>query len=131
VVHLGPNANGLMRRWGLFAETFGGCEMQTRVDLDPGGNQSQAHDFSLLKQRWQHPWHLVPRVRLFKRLREAATAEDREGIPVVVHTVAEIASIDCGAGRLVLVDGASVSADVLVGADGAHVSTYLPLRIRR
>ena len=42
---------------------------------------------------------------------------------MVVYTVVKIVSINYEAGRLVLVDGALMSVNILIGADKARVNT--------
>jgi 2-polyprenyl-6-methoxyphenol hydroxylase-like FAD-dependent oxidoreductase len=101
--------------------------MQRIIELDSSGNVTRTRDLAISNRNWQHPWHLVPSIRLSERLREAATTQDGPGIPVTVHSAAEVMSVDCDAGRLILADGVLVSADVLIGADGSSVRTRLLL----
>ncbi|KAK0701081.1 hypothetical protein B0H67DRAFT_595901, partial [Lasiosphaeris hirsuta] len=123
LVNLGPNSNGLIRRWGLCAETFGGSEMLSLAELGAAGDERRCKDFSVLNKRWQHPWHLVPRARLSERLREIATAEDGLGIPVTVCATVGAVSLDSVAGCLAFRPETPATFDVIIGADGIHSET--------
>ena len=125
LVNLGPNATGILRHWGLRVETLGGGEMRNSVELNAAGATAGLHDFSNLHRQWAHSWHLVPRSRLCEGLKEAATAAHGIGTPAVLHAPIKIISVDGQKGSFVLADGATMSADVVVGADGIHVSTNI------
>lgn len=71
---------------------------------------------------WQHPWHLVHRVRLHEELKRRATSTSGEGVPVVLRTCSRVADADPVSATAVLENGEHVQGDVLIGADGVHVS---------
>lgn len=62
------------------------------------------------------------RVDLHRGLRELAVSEDGEGKPVEMNLGCEVVELDCEKGVLTLVDGRTVKKDLVVLADGAHVS---------
>ena len=58
------------------------------------------------------------RVDLHETLKERATAEGYAGRPVMVKTSSRVASCDCEAGKIKLESGETLTADLIVGADG-------------
>ncbi len=89
-------------------------------------------DISLVEsnRRWQHPWHLVHRGSLHDHLKKVATEAAGGGTPARLHTSCRVVDVEPDKGILRLESGESVSADVLLGADGIYVSKcgYSPLR---
>lgn len=77
---------------------------------------------------WQHPWHLVHRVHLHEELKRRATAPEGEGVPVVLRTCSRVIDADPLSATAILENGERVQGDVLIGADGVHVSTTVLLR---
>lgn len=63
-VHLAPNANGILRRWGIYAESFGADPMAHLVEYMRDGHVRKSLDLRMPNKRWQHPWHLVHRAAL-------------------------------------------------------------------
>ncbi|KAF4984075.1 hypothetical protein FZEAL_654 [Fusarium zealandicum] len=122
-VHIAPNANGILRRWGVFAEQFGGTLMNYRYEFYPNGELIRYADLNEPNSRWQHPWHLVHRVALHDELRAAATGKDGPGRPAVLHTASKITHVDPIKGYVTLEDGSIFEADVILGADGVHSKT--------
>lgn len=74
---------------------------------------------------WQHPWHLVHRVHLHEELKRRATSPEGEGVPVVLRTCSRVIDADPVSATAVLDNGERVQGDVLIGADGVHVSMIL------
>ncbi|KAI1810262.1 FAD/NAD(P)-binding domain-containing protein [Poronia punctata] len=122
-VHLAPNANGILRQWGLLAETFGACGMDVIVERNPAGEPVSAIDLSLANKRWPHPWHLVHRRALHNRLKQEATDKAGPGVPVVLRTASKIVDVEAEAGIVTLENGSTAVADVIVGADGIYSRT--------
>lgn len=117
-----PNSNGLLRRWGIFVDNFGANEISGLAESAFTGGEKRITDLTNLNKMWQHPWHSVDANLLRSRLEEVATTEDGPTSPAVLHTSAMVANIDSEAGRIILADGSSINADVIVGADGVDVS---------
>ncbi|POS68756.1 hypothetical protein DHEL01_v212850 [Diaporthe helianthi] len=110
-VHLAPNANGLLRRWGIFAEDFGAtlaCYMEERTEE---GDKVKDIDLRGMNAQWQHPWHLCHRVNLHEKLKKVATGEDGVGTPARLHTSSKIVSVDPEKGQVSLADGTIVTGD--------------------
>lgn len=120
-VHLAPNANGILRRWGIYAEEFGANPMDRLIERLSTGNVRMNLDLSRANTQWQHPWLLVHRANLHDHLKKIATAQEGEGKPVGLHTSSKVVELDPAAGSLTLGDSTVVLADILVGADGIYV----------
>lgn len=71
---------------------------------------------------WQHPWHLVHRVRLHQELKRLATSPEGPGIPAVLRTSSRVVDVDTETATVFLQDGGKVQGDLVIGADGVHVS---------
>ncbi|KAI8676978.1 FAD-binding-3 domain-containing protein [Fusarium sp. Ph1] len=119
-IHLTPNGNGILRRWGIFAEEFGGTLLNRRFEFHCNGEPILDEDLTTPNLRWEHPWHLVHRVALHERLKRAATGEDGRGLPAILHTSSEVVHVSPERGKITLVDGTIIEADVIIGADGVH-----------
>ncbi|KAI1844277.1 hypothetical protein JX265_007884 [Neoarthrinium moseri] len=122
-VHLAPNANGVLRRWGIYAEEFGGTVMNHLTEYQYSGGVVKEVDMLEMNKMWQHPWHLVHRVSLHDTLKKAATTKDGPGIAPVLQTSTKVVEVDAEAGKVVFQDGSVVEADVIVGADGIYSKT--------
>ncbi len=107
--------------------------MDWLVMLDSSG--AVLADMSLAetnRRRWQHPWHLVHRGHLHQSLKQAATAvaavddgaASSSPPPARLHTSSRVVRLDPEEGRVWLESGETVTADVVIGADGVSVSTY-------
>ncbi|KAF4464663.1 fad binding domain [Fusarium albosuccineum] len=119
-VHLTPNGNGILRRWGIFAEEFGGTMLNRRIEFHGNGQLIKNIDLTGSNLRWQHPWQLVHRVALHDHLKKVATDQDGLGRPAVLHTSSEVIHIDPEKGIITLPDGTVAESDVIIGADGVH-----------
>jgi len=121
-VHLVPNANGILRRWGIEAKEFGGNPLDRIVELTKDGQILGTMDSKTAKKCWQHPWELVHRVGLHEKLKKVATGEAGFGPPAVLHTSSKVVGLNPEQGTIKLKGGTKVLADVVIGADGIHVS---------
>ncbi|KAI1356335.1 hypothetical protein F5Y01DRAFT_323784 [Xylaria sp. FL0043] len=119
-VHLAPNSNGILRRWGLFAETFGANTTDGFVERSFTGEVIRDVDLTTPNKMWQHPWQLVHRVALHNKLKETATSKAESGIPAVINTSKKAVEVDVDAGIVTLEDGTFATADVVIGADGVY-----------
>lgn len=124
-VHLAPNSNGLLRRWGIHAENFGANTMSAFVEYTHTGALVKEVDLRTPNKMWQHPWHLVHRGVLHDNLKKAAMSEDGPGIPATLQTSTKVTKVDGEAGTLTFDCGKSITADVVIGADGIHVSDVM------
>ena len=126
-VHLAPNANGILRRWGIYAEEFGANPMNRLIERLSNGNVRMNLDLSEANKQWQHPWLLVHRVNLHDHLKKIATAQEGVGKPAGLHTSSKVVELDPAVGSITLEDGTVVLADIIVGADGIYVCHKLPV----
>ncbi|KAK1705489.1 hypothetical protein BDP67DRAFT_623120 [Colletotrichum lupini] len=120
-VHLAPNSNGLLRRWGIYAETFGANPSHHFKERDLNNQGGFDVDITKSQGQWQHPWQLVHRAYLHNEIRNVATAEDG-GVttPAKLHVASKVVGADPEKGELSLEDGTTVQADVILGADGIY-----------
>ncbi|KAK7432709.1 hypothetical protein QQZ08_000568 [Neonectria magnoliae] len=119
-VHMAPNANGLLRRWGVIPETFGANLMNSFKDFQPGGGLIKHIDLTGPNKQWQHPWQLVHRVSLHDNLKKAATDSKGPSRPATLHTASKVEDVDPAKGTITLADSTVVEADLILGADGIY-----------
>lgn len=125
-VHLAPNSNGVLRRWGIFAEEFGAVACNVIQERMAHGSVIKAIDCTESNKMWQHPWLLSHRVSLHEKLKSLATSEKGVGPPVKLHTSSKVVRMDPEKGEIELADGTTVTGDVILGADGIYVSQTRP-----
>jgi 2-polyprenyl-6-methoxyphenol hydroxylase-like FAD-dependent oxidoreductase len=123
-VNITPNSNGILRRWGIYAEEFGANPINHMIQYAKDGRVLQNFDLREPNKRWQHPWLLVHRANLHSHLKKLATSLEGEGAPAKLHTASKVVEIDPDKGTLTLENGETITADVIVGADGVYVNTY-------
>jgi 2-polyprenyl-6-methoxyphenol hydroxylase-like FAD-dependent oxidoreductase len=138
-VHLAPNANGLLRRMGLYAEEIGanptlavspaviktddcGTNEVQMTQYLPHGKVLFSADLVEQNKKWPHPWLLAHRVHLHSELKRRATSPEEKGTPAVLRTSCRVKSVS-GSGSVTLESGEELQADVVVGADGVHSKT--------
>ncbi|KAL1305028.1 hypothetical protein AAFC00_003927 [Neodothiora populina] len=128
-IHMAPNANGLLRRMGLYLETIGGNEMCGLAQYD-GRSGKKAFQLPLkaMNTIWQHPWHLVHRAHLHTMLREEVVSKGGKGKPAVLRLASRVESVNPSKAEVSLADGETVRGDLVLGADGVHsiCRKYLP-----
>ncbi|KAK8089721.1 hypothetical protein PG997_004682 [Apiospora hydei] len=122
-VHLAPNSNGLLRRWGIYAEKFGACNTTKVVEFAYTGGVIKEVDLTMPNKMWQHPWQLVHRVALHDNLKAVATAKDAPGPPATLYTSSKVTGVDPDASTLTFADGSTRTADLIIGADGIYSKT--------
>ena len=87
--------------------------------------------YSELREKFGYPYYLYHRVDLHNGLKEMATRTvDGDNGEVTLLLSSEVVEIDCESGTLTLKDGSKVSKDLLVMADGVHVSVSLLINSR-
>jgi 2-polyprenyl-6-methoxyphenol hydroxylase-like FAD-dependent oxidoreductase len=119
-IHLAPNSNGVLRRYGLFAEEFGGVTMSKLTEYSANGVQTRHVDLTEPNKMWQHPWQLVHRVRLHNKLKEMATSKEGPGQPAALHVASRVLEVDPETATMTLENGETVRADLVLGADGIY-----------
>lgn len=121
-VHLAPNSNGILRRLGIFAETFGANAMDRLTEYDSNGEVKQQRDLRASNLQWQHPWLLAHRINLHNNLKTTATAPIGPGT-ATLKTSSKVVSVDALKASITLEDGSTHHGDVVLGADGVHSIT--------
>lgn len=121
-IHLASNANGLLRRLGLYAEEIGAVECEGVVEYLPhsGVMKYSVNTKAIGDTLWTHPWHLVHRAHLHSALRQLATSENGEGPPANLHVSSKVLSVDAKTATITFNDGTQIQGDLVVGADGVH-----------
>lgn len=112
----------MLRRWGLLAEDCGAVSTDHIQERTTSGDILLDLDSSIPGKQWQHPWHLVHRVSLHEKLKALATGDKEVGPPVKLYTSSKVVSLDPERGEVKLESGETVTADVVLGADGLYVS---------
>jgi salicylate hydroxylase len=79
--------------------------------------------------RFGAPWYFSHRVDLHNELRRLATEPSAKNPGATLNLAAPVTEIDCEKGILKLENGSIVHKDVIVGADGIHVSFHALLKI--
>lgn len=127
-VHIQPNCNGLLRRLGVIPETFKANLMTRHTEYGTDGELIKSMDLIEANKQWQHPWQLVHRVHLHKKLMEVATQEGGKGIPAVLRFNCRVVDHDTETATVTLTTGEKVEGDLIVGADG--VSSLARKKVR-
>jgi len=97
--------------------------MDCFIEKTSDGHPRQINELTEPNKRWQHPWHLVHRVDLHDHLKHLATSDIGVGTPVELHTASTVVAVDTEQGMLTLQDDSTVTADLVIGADGIYVGT--------
>lgn len=122
-IHLAPNCNGLLRRFGLKPENIGANVMEGFYELDCTGHVLlDIFTGGERAKMWQNPWQLTHRVHLHEELKRLATSNDGKGPPAVLHTSAKVVDIDPQKATVTLETGEVYTGDLVLGADGVWVS---------
>ncbi len=139
-----PNATAVLRRWGfdfVAAETVPNLFTRYAAAADLGAVlfESRYEDIEAVMGSPSLSFH---RVDLHNGLRALATEDEGgvdgdtkgkrvggsqggKGTPVAIRLGCEVRGVDCDNGVLVLADGTRVQKDLVIIADGAHVSQVL------
>lgn len=67
-------------------------------------------------------WLLVYRVHLHEALKKRATEAEGQGVPVELRTSSRVVDVDPATATVTLENGETVQGDLVIGADGVHVS---------
>ncbi|KAI1338657.1 hypothetical protein F5Y15DRAFT_123771 [Xylariaceae sp. FL0016] len=122
-IQLTPNANGLLRRLGIYAEKIGASPVKSLIVYDQSNMKISGVDYAEESSIWQHPWQSIHRVHLHSELKRQATTSKSEGTPVELKTSSRVAKIDVSSAIVTLENGDKVRGDVVIGADGVHSTT--------
>lgn len=112
-VHMQPNANGLLRRWGINVEDFGGNLMLRHTEYKQDGTLIRSTPLDKMQKMWQYPWMLVHRVHLHAALTKVAVERGAD-----LKFSSRVASVDAENATVTLLNGTQLKGDLVVGADG-------------
>ncbi|KAH6949523.1 hypothetical protein DER45DRAFT_624039 [Fusarium avenaceum] len=119
-MHLAPNANGLLRRINIYAENIGANAFERITEFNAKNEFIRDADITESNKQWQHPWHLVHRVRLHQELKRVATSPEGPGRPAELRTSSHVVDVDTSTATVFLEDGSQLQGDLVIGADGVH-----------
>ncbi|KAF4969206.1 hypothetical protein FZEAL_10272 [Fusarium zealandicum] len=122
-MHLAPNASGLLRRIGILAETIDANAFERITEFNANNKVVRDVDITELNKMWQHPWHLVHRLRLHQELKRTATSSAGPDTPAELRTSSRVVDVDTSAATVLPEDGSQVQGDLVIGADGVHFKT--------
>lgn len=122
-IHIPPNVNGLLRRHGLIPEEYGAVNCEYISEEFPNGDLKFRRDVRGLGHAFAYPWQLIHRIELHNALKDIARDTKREGKPVIIHLQSRVTSADIERTSITLQDGRVVYGDLVLGADGVHVSS--------
>ncbi|GKT93712.1 salicylate hydroxylase [Colletotrichum tofieldiae] len=94
---------------------------KSALNNEIGAAINSVHELNLgaIGEKYGSPWYFAHRVELHQELKRMATADDG-GPPVAFRLRSEVTSYDPERARFGLRDGAVVSADLVIVADGIH-----------
>ena len=127
-IHLAPNANGILRRLGIYAETFGANLMRRLTEYNHEGIEMFSMDTEEMSGIWQYPWLLCHRISLHSSLSKATTCTEGPGIPVDLRYSSKVVAIDPDNAIVTTENGERIQGDVLLGADGISSITRKVVR---
>jgi salicylate hydroxylase len=117
-----PNASMILDHWGFDQQKAKPTELkQTRVYSWDKLELIARDSFEEITSKYHHRLASYHRVDLHSGLR--ALAEERSSISIKLGTA--VTEVDCDTGTLVFADGSRVQKDLVVVADGIHVSIRL------
>ena len=91
--------------------------------VDPHSLEPQiVEDFSRVEDDYGAPFMFYHRIDLHSALKNMAIGDEGEGAPVKIRNGVKVKSVDCGAGRIEIESGEVFEKDLIVIADGVHVS---------
>jgi salicylate hydroxylase len=125
-IHLPPNINGLLRRIGMVPEEHGAVTCESVRTWKMNGEGVMRRDLGGLKHAFAYPWQLCHRIDLHNSLKEIAMREQGKGVPVVIHLQSRVVEVNVEEVSITLQEGQKIQGDLLIGADGVHVSLSLP-----
>ena len=77
-------------------------------------------------EKYGAPWYFIHRVDLHSELKRLAQQSTSDSEGATIRLSSEVLSVDHVTGKLSLADGSTETTDLIVAADGVHVSVHLP-----
>ena len=85
-------------------------------------DSSYTGQYDHLVDRYGAPWYFLHRVDLHSELKRLAQQPTTHSDGAVIHLSSEVSSVDHVMGKIIFTDGKTVTKDLIVAADGVHVS---------
>lgn len=99
--------------------------------VDPHSLEPQiVEDFSGVEDDYGAPFMFFHRIDLHSTLKDMAVGDEGEGPAVKIRNGVKVKGVDCGAGRIEIDSGETFEKDLIVIADGVHVSPFTVIMSR-
>lgn len=118
------SAARILAHWGFDFERAGAVELLQIKIMDGSSLQQLFKDtFPKDEEKYGQKSWLFHRVDLHEGLRRLALdSQSSDGKPAIINLAAEVTALDCEKGTLTLKDGRDIQKDLIIIADGIHVS---------
>jgi salicylate hydroxylase len=123
-IAISPIATRCLDSWGFdFTKARAIEGQQLRIMLAENLHEVFKDEFPGLEQQFGHKCWTLHRADLHKGLLDLAVEENEgQGSPAIVRLGCQVQSVDFSKGMVSLADGTSFKKDLIIIADGAHVS---------
>ncbi|KAF7870512.1 hypothetical protein EAF04_004256 [Stromatinia cepivora] len=122
-IHIQPNANGILRRLGIFLEESGANPLNWMTEYTSTGSLNRSMDLVEVDKIWHHPWLLAHRVQLHSHLKSKALTPSPPNPPITLLTSHKVSTLDPTTSTVHLSNGTPRTGDLIIGADGVHSLT--------
>lgn len=119
-ISIGPNANAVLRRLGLFLEKDAGAVENNGFVMFQGDEVKHVEDQRAHFSQYKHPYHFVLRQDLHRGLIEITRKPEGHGHPVTITTSAKVVDVSPHEASITLESGEIIKGDVVIGGDGVH-----------
>ncbi|KAF7952153.1 uncharacterized protein EAE97_001650 [Botrytis byssoidea] len=122
-IHIQPNANGILKRLGVFLEESGANSLHWMTEYTSSGSLNRTMDLIEEDKQWHHPWFLAHRVQLHSHLKSKALTLFPPHPPITLLTSHKVTTLDPTTSTVYFSNGTSCTGDLIIGADGVHSLT--------
>ena len=123
-VSIPPNGARLLEAWGFDTKKAGGIEniQVRRPKGDTLENMGPTLRFDHVEKTYGSKWNFYHRVDMHQELKERALDPNGPGKPAVIKLGSQVVDVDCEEGIITIKDGSKHQFDLVIIADGQHVS---------
>ena len=123
-VSIPPNGARLLEMWGFDPKKAGGIEniQVRRPKGDTLENMGPTLRFDHVEKTYGSKWNFYHRVDMHQELKERAIDPKGPGKPAIIMLGSQVVDVDCEEGIITIKDGSRHQYDLVVIADGQHVS---------
>jgi 2-polyprenyl-6-methoxyphenol hydroxylase-like FAD-dependent oxidoreductase len=123
-VSIPPNGARLLDSWGFDEKKAGGIEnIQVRRPRgDTLENMGPTLRFDHVEKTYGSKWNFYHRVDMHQELKDLAVDPNGPGKPAVIKLGSQVVDVDCEEGIITIKDGSKHQFDLVIIADGQHVS---------